>query len=228
MASNQTGPAVPRVGALWVEWTTLLGGKMSREHQLSVLLVDRDEGATAELKRVLSADGFAVQVLIEPERAVEEVRANGYQLVVLDVSPGNLAGARALQQIRCLDDDLCVIATTDLASVEMAVTTMKQQAFHYLQKPVDEAEIRAVLNEAIKAKGLHVDQDTRLNVEVGRRIREQRHGCPLTLKQLANRTGLSVSLISQIELGKSAASVSTLRRLSTALGVRMVHFFETV
>ncbi len=82
--------------------------------------------------------------------------------------------------------------------------------------------------EAIKAKGLHVDQDTRLNVEVGRRIRERRHACPLTLKQLANRTGLSVSLISQIELGKSAASVSTLRRVSTALGVRMSHFFETV
>ena len=201
---------------------------MSTEHRLRVLLVDRDEGSTAELKRVLSGDGFEVQVLNEPERAVEEVRTNSYQLVILDISPGDTAGLRALKQIRLLDDDLCVIATTGLASVEMAVSAMKHKAFHYLQKPVDEDEIRAVLDEAIKAKGLHVDQDTRLNVEVGRRIREQRHGCPLTLKQLANRTGLSVSLISQIELGKSAASVSTLRRLSTALGVRMGHFFETV
>ena len=66
-----------------------------------------------------------------------------------------------------------------------------------------------------------------LNAEVGRRIREQRHACALTLKQLANRTGLSVSLISQIELGKSAASLSTLRRLSAALAVRMSFFFET-
>ena len=201
---------------------------MSTEHRLRVLLVDRDEGSTAELKRVLSGDGFEVQVLNEPERAVEEVRTNSYQLVILDISPADTAGLRALKQIRLLDDDLCVIATTGLASVEMAVSAMKHKAFHYLQKPVDEDEIRAVLDEAIKAKGLHVDQDTRLNVEVGRRIREQRHGCPLTLKQLANRTGLSVSLISQIELGKSAASVSTLRRLSTALGVRMGHFFETV
>ena len=50
----------------------------------------------------------------------------------------------------------------------------------------------------------------------------------LTLKQLANRTGLSVSLISQIELGKSAASMSTLHKLATALQVRMTYFFETV
>lgn len=201
---------------------------MSREHQLSVLLVDRDAASTSELKRILSDDGFHVEVLNEPERAPEEIRTHGYQLVILDVSPGNSAGMRALEEIRMQDDDLCVIATTEMASVEMAVSTMKQQAFHYLQKPVDEDEIRQVLTEAIKAKGLHVDQDTRLNVEVGRRIREKRHACPLTLKQLANRTGLSVSLISQIELGKSAASVSTLRRVSTALGVRMGHFFETV
>jgi DNA-binding NtrC family response regulator len=195
---------------------------------LSVLLVDREAASTSELKRILSDDGFHVEVLNEPERAPEEIRTHGYQLVILDVSPGNSAGMRALEEIRMQDDDLCVIATTEMASVEMAVSTMKQQAFHYLQKPVDEDEIRQVLTEAIKAKGLHVDQDTRLNVEVGRRIREKRHACPLTLKQLANRTGLSVSLISQIELGKSAASVSTLRRVSTALGVRMGHFFETV
>jgi DNA-binding NtrC family response regulator len=210
-------------------FSRFLGGeKMSREHQLSVLLVDREAASTSELKRILSDDGFHVEVLNEPERAPEEIRTHGYQLVILDVSPGNSAGMRALEEIRMQDDDLCVIATTEMASVEMAVSTMKQQAFHYLQKPVDEDEIRQVLTEAIKAKGLHVDQDTRLNVEVGRRIREKRHACPLTLKQLANRTGLSVSLISQIELGKSAASVSTLRRVSTALGVRMGHFFETV
>ena len=53
-------------------------------------------------------------------------------------------------------------------------------------------------------------------------------GMKLTLKQLANRTGLSVSLISQIELGKSAASMATLYKLAGALQVPMTYFFETV
>ena len=105
---------------------------------------------------------------------------------------------------------------------------MKHQAFHYLQKPLDEDELRMVLKEAIREKGLLVDLETRLNLEVGQRIREQRHSQPLTLKQLANRTGLSVSLISQIELGKSAASMSTLHKLATALQVKMTYFFETI
>ena len=76
--------------------------------------------------------------------------------------------------------------------------------------------------------GLLVDLETHLNTEVGRRIRTKRHESELTLKQLANRTGLSVSLISQIELGKSAASMSTMHKLAAALGVRMTYFFETL
>ena len=62
----------------------------------------------------------------------------------------------------------------------------------------------------------------------GRRVREKRHEAKLTLKQLANRTGLSISLISQIELGSSAASMSTMHKLATALGTRMAYFFETL
>jgi two-component system OmpR family response regulator len=201
---------------------------MSNQQRLNVLVVDQDEGTTLQLKEALTADGYSVEAISDPSLASGEVRSNRYQLVILDVSPDNQAGIEALQDIRGVDDDLCVIATTSLASVEMAVATMKHQAFHYLQKPLDEDELRAVLKEAIKAKGLLVDLETRLNTEVGKRIRERRHSRPLTLKQLANRTGLSVSLISQIELGKSAASMSTLHKLAAALGVKMTYFFETV
>jgi DNA-binding NtrC family response regulator len=201
---------------------------MSNQQRLNVLVVDQDEGTTLQLKEALTSDGYSVEAISDPTRASEEVRSNRYQLVILDVSPENQAGIQALQDIRAVDDDLCVIATTSLASVEMAVATMKHQAFHYLQKPLDEDELRAVLKEAIKAKGLLVNLETRLNTEVGKRIRERRHSRPLTLKQLANRTGLSVSLISQIELGKSAASMSTLHKLAAALGVKMTYFFETV
>ena len=65
-----------------------------------------------------------------------------------------------------------------------------------------------MIEAAIREKGLLVDMETRLNQVVGGRLRERRSAAGLTLKQLANRTGLSVSLISQIELGKSAASMS--------------------
>jgi two-component system OmpR family response regulator len=200
---------------------------MSIQQHLNVLVVDRDEETTLALKEVLTQDGHRVTTLSDLGQVTTEIRENRYQIVILDVSPG-AGGTEALEQIRNLDSDLCVIATTGLASVEMAVATMKNRAFHYLQKPLDVDEFRAVLKEAISEKGLLVDLETRLNKVVGGRIRELRHARPLTLKQLANRTGLSVSLISQIELGKSAASMSTLHKLATALQTRMTYFFETV
>ena len=201
---------------------------MGNGQQPNILVVDSDEGSTMELKSMLVDAGYSAGILTEPGRAVEELRTKRYQLVILDVSPGNPAGIAALQAIRLFDADLCVIATTGLASVEMAVETMKHQAFHYLQKPLDEEELAMVLAEAVKAKGLVINSDAHVNRAVGRRLRECRQSQPLTLKQLANRTGKSVSLLSQIELGKSAASVSTLNDLSNALGVKMTFFFETV
>ncbi|MCZ6465510.1 MAG: response regulator [Proteobacteria bacterium] len=201
---------------------------MASKQRLNVLVVDRDEVTTLQLKEILAAEDYRVTILAEPGQAGEEVRRNRFQIVILDVTPGPAGGIDALSQIRSADSDLCVIAMTAVPSVEMAVATMKHQAFHYLQKPIDDEELRMVLAEAIREKGLLVDLETRLNSEVGWRIRERRQSRKLTLKQLANRTGLSVSLISQIELGKSAASMSTLHKLATALQVKMTHFFETV
>ena len=200
---------------------------MSSQHYLNVLVVDRDEESNLAIKNVLAEDGQRVTALSDASQIPSEIRDNRYQIVVLDVSPGT-GGSEALEAIRAQDSDLCVIATTGIASVEAAVATMKNQAFHYLQKPIDADEFRAVLNDAITEKGLLIDLETRLNSVVGGRIRELRHSRPLTLKQLANRTGLSVSLISQIELGKSAASMSTLHKLATSLQTRMTYFFETV
>ena len=200
---------------------------MANQQRLNVLVVDREEETQLQLKEILTEQGYSVSCLSEPIRAPEEIRQNRFQLVVLDVSPGS-GGAQALGAIRAFDKDICVIATTAVASVEMAVETMKHQAFHYLQKPLDAGEVLQVVRSAIHDRGLIVDLETHLNTEIGRRIRSQRHDSELTLKQLANRTGLSVSLISQIELGKSAASMSTMHKLGAALGVKMTYFFETL
>jgi len=201
---------------------------MASKQQLNVLVVDHDEGSNVQIKDVLTTEGYQSEVLNDPEQVVESIKQGRYQMVILDVSPPEGRGIELLERIRATDSDVCVIAMTGLPSVDAAVRTLKNQAFDYLQKPLDVEELRAVVQSAIREKGLLVDLETRLNQVVGKRLREKRSAAQLTLKQLANRTGLSVSLISQIELGKSAASMSTLHKLATALQVRMTYFFETV
>jgi DNA-binding response OmpR family regulator len=201
---------------------------MGAKQRLNVLVVDSDEATNIELKDFLTEQGYQVNALTEPDQVIDEIKKGRSQLVLLDVSPPVDAGVELLQKIRAVDSDVCVICMTALPSVEVAVRTLKSQAFDYLQKPLAIEELRAVIQAAIREKGLLVDLEGRLNQEVGRRLRERRTAERLTLKQLANRTGLSVSLISQIELGKSAASMSTLHKLAAALQVRMTYFFETI
>jgi DNA-binding response OmpR family regulator len=201
---------------------------MASKQQLNVLVVDHDEGNNVQIKDVLTTEGYQAEVLNDPEQVIGAVKQGRYQMVILDVSPPEERGIELLERIRAADSDVCVIAMTELPTVEAAVRTLKCDAFDYLQKPMEVEELRAVIQCAIREKGLLVDLEARLNQAVGMRLREKRSAERLTLKQLANRTGLSVSLISQIELGKSAASMSTLHKLATALQIRMTYFFETV
>jgi FixJ family two-component response regulator len=172
--------------------------------------------------------GIEPEIELGSEGLLQGIKHGRWQLILLDVSPGSDAGLELLEQIRKIDSDVCVLALSSVPSVEIAVRAMKLAASDFLQKPVKQEELRAAVRAAVQAKGLLVDLETRLNQAIGVRLRERRGAEALTLKQLANRTGLSVSLISQIELGKSAASLTTLHRLATALQVKMTYFFETL
>jgi DNA-binding NtrC family response regulator len=180
------------------------------------------------LKDFLTADGYQVTAIMNPDQVLQEIRDGRYQIILLDLRMPGLDGASLLREIRAVDSDLCVIVMTAYPSVETAVETMKAQAFDYLRKPFELEDLRRVLEKAIRQTGLVVDPEERLNQMIGAKLRALRMENHLTLKQVANKTGLSVSLISQIELGKSAASVSTLQKLATALRVKMAYLFEGI
>ena len=71
-----------------------------------------------------------------------------------------------------------------------------------------------------------MDAEMRVNRLVGARIRTLRKARSMTLRQLAHKTVLSVSLLSQIEVGKSSASLFSMRKIASALGVPLAHLFE--
>jgi hypothetical protein len=80
--------------------------------------------------------------------------------------------------------------------------------------------------EAAGQQRIPLRHEVRLNARIGERVRARRHALGLTLKQVSGQSGLSVSLISQIELGRSAASVLSLHKLGCSLRVPMASFFE--
>jgi transcriptional regulator with XRE-family HTH domain len=61
---------------------------------------------------------------------------------------------------------------------------------------------------------------------VGTRLRRMRDRQGYSLRALAERCGLSINAISQIERGENSPTVATLQRLANALGVQITDFFQ--
>ena len=68
--------------------------------------------------------------------------------------------------------------------------------------------------------------DVAAEVDVGERLRELRRFRRATLRTIADRSGLSESFLSQVERGRSSASIASLRKIADALGVSMADLFE--
>jgi transcriptional regulator with XRE-family HTH domain len=77
----------------------------------------------------------------------------------------------------------------------------------------------ALFPEALPGAGLEVD--------VGSRLRALRTEHGLSLRRLAETSGLNVNTLSLIENGRTSPSVSTLQLLARALSVPIAAFFET-
>lgn len=182
-----------------------------------ILIVDDDPAIGEYMQTLLEKDGFEVKTLGDPTAAAEEVRTGGYHLVVLDLMMPKLHGLELLAQIRAKDSDVAVVIFTGYPDLASAVESMKLDAVDYVQKPFNVDEMRAVIARVMRKKGLARTPEEQLHRAIGDNIRKLRKEKDLTLKQMARRTGLSVSLLSQIERAESSPSISSLYKVAVAL-----------
>ena len=63
-------------------------------------------------------------------------------------------------------------------------------------------------------------------VSIGERLSRLRSEHRYSIRKLAQRAGVSASLVSDIEKGKVEPSISTLKRLATAMGTTITFFFS--
>lgn len=193
--------------------------------QIRILVVDDEQDNCDYLKLILSKEGYEVATLTDPTKTVETLKSQDFHLVILDMMMPQMSGTEVLEAIRKVDSDVAVIVSTAYPNVETAVASLKASASDYVRKPIDPPEFLATVKNALAKKGLSKDPEADLHREIGRTIRDARKTQDLTLKQLARRTGLSVSLLSQIERAESSASISSLYKIATALRLKMSDLF---
>lgn len=190
-----------------------------------ILIVDDDKTICDYVQTLLEAEGYQVKALSDPTLVEEEVKKGSYHLMILDLMMPKMDGIEVLRRVRKIDTDLAVVIFTGFPNLDTAVASMKLDAVDYIKKPFNPDEFREVLARVMRKKGLARTPEEQLHRVIGDTIRNLRKEKDLTLKQMSKRTGLSVSLLSQIERAESSASISSLYKIAIALESRIQDLF---
>ena len=155
-------------------------------------------------------------------------RAEGgrFHIVVLDLKTAGAEGLGVLPEFQARQKDLSMVVLNSAPSVESAVATLKGGFCDYVEKSSDTRKLCMVIKNIVKERGLLQKPEEKLLLTVGSRLRQVRQQKKLTLRQVAQRTGLSVSLLSQVERAESAASVASLHKIANALSTSLHSLFE--
>ena len=193
---------------------------------IKILVVDDDKDYNLYLTKFLSNEGYLTKGIPKPMDTLHTLEQEKYQIVILDLKMPQINGTELLKEIKSKYPNICVIILTGYPSFKTAVETMKLDAFDYLKKPFDLNDLRRALNNAQKTYCLIGSSKDKLKSSVGKKLKFLRKSKRITQKQLANRTSLSPSLLSQIENGQIATSLATLDKLSSALNVKISYFLD--
>ena len=195
---------------------------------IRILVVDDDQDSVDLVEKILKKDGYRVVTLTDGRKVDEELRKNDIHLAIIDLKMPEVSGLDVVQTVKQHDSDCAVILMTGYATLDSAVSALRGGVVDYLRKPVREDELLGAVRRALAAKGLALLPEEELHRNIGSAIRDLRKKRTLTLKQLAKRTGLSVSLLSQIERAESSASVTSLYKIAHALKIRLPELFARV
>lgn len=117
-----------------------------------MLVVDDEREACQALMVILRMYECRVDAASSGEGALGRVRGEPYDLAFVDLMLGAENGVELVSALLGLNPDLQVVVVTAFGSIDSAVQAVKAGASEYVQKPIDPARIRAVIQRAIEER----------------------------------------------------------------------------
>jgi FixJ family two-component response regulator len=125
----------------------------------TVFLIDDDPGVRDSLSLLLSLKGIRTQLFATAESFIETYRPEWAGCVLTDLRMPGMTGLELLGALRERRIDVPVVVLTAHGDVATARAALKNGAFDFLEKPVDDAMLLDVLHNALR-----VDRERRAAV----------------------------------------------------------------
>jgi two-component system, NtrC family, response regulator HydG len=125
---------------------------MQVETQGKLLIVDDELSVRDSLGKWFREEGYEIGTAESAGEALTRIAENKWDLALLDIKMRGTDGIELQRRLHELDPDLIVVIMTGYASVETAVTALKNGAYDYVSKPLDPDEIAHLVKKALAHK----------------------------------------------------------------------------
>ena len=115
---------------------------------VKILIVDDDFENGALVACLLEAEGYDVDHVLSPVKAIPLIRDGEFALALLDQNMPGMDGLTLLAEIR-KESNVPVVMLTAADRSSLAVQALKLGAFDYLTKPVDEKRLLETVRQAL-------------------------------------------------------------------------------
>ncbi|MEI9478316.1 MAG: sigma-54 dependent transcriptional regulator [Deltaproteobacteria bacterium] len=119
----------------------------------TVLIVDDDKSIRYSLKRMMEGS-YAILTAQNGEEALEQVRREPPDLVVMDIKMPGRNGIDVLKEIKSIDPKSLVILMTAYGTTDTAIEAMKYGAFDYVLKPFSIPQMKGLIEKALSLRKL--------------------------------------------------------------------------
>src|SRR3989338_1369982 len=117
-----------------------------------ILVVDDEESLRLSMKFKLKSAGFDVDVAEDGEIALEKLKLQLFDVVLLDINMPRMSGLEALTLIRQQYPQTEAIMLTGFADFSTAIECLKNGARDYLVKPIDTTELVTRLRSLLRSR----------------------------------------------------------------------------
>jgi two-component system response regulator AtoC len=124
------------------------------DSKIKVLVAEDEVQLGQILANFLSGRGCAVRTVADGRAALDALRAEAYDVALLDIVMPELDGLEVLKQVRAEADPPEVIIITGNGTIETAISAMKLGAYDYMAKPYRMAEIDVLVRRAWEKRRL--------------------------------------------------------------------------
>ncbi len=118
--------------------------------QARILVVDDELVIRESLAGWLKRDGFHVNTVPSGEEALERLKTQGFDIILLDIQLDGISGMEVLSYVKEQYPDIDVIMITAYGSIQSAVQAMKSHAHDYLLKPFDPDELGVMIQKLVE------------------------------------------------------------------------------